>query len=274
MKGTTFQIPKEKAALNPSSIMGDQEGIYFTFMSDMGAIASLLPAPLEPAMPLVSGYIVEIRKPAFSEAYMEAMLGVYVKMGDTVGMYPVTFLLSGAGAEMATYLGREQLGLPKKVCDAKGGIYLTKEGDRIRGIVERKGVRLMDVSMELGAYNNPMTGDVYSHPEPGKKTGGTSFYFKPCLEPDGNGRVRYASVDLLTNDAEYTYYAWTPGKVSIRLKSSEYDAWGQLPVLENLGGGYTNNDLEMKEVYLAEKLSADDAMPYLLSMRFDKEALL
>lgn len=274
MKRTTFQLPKELSKLNPSALMGDQEGIYFTFMSDMPTIAGLVPAPLEPAMPMVSGYIVEIRKPAFSDPYMEAMLGVYVRMGDTVGMYPVSFLLSGEGAEMATYLGREKTGLPKKICDAQGGIYLTKEDNKIRGIVERKGVRLMDVSMELGEYNNPMTGNIYFDPEPGKKTGGTSFYFKPSMEPDETGNVKFSQVELLTNVAEYTYHSWIPGKVSIRLNSSEYDAWGQLPVLENMGGGYANNDLEMKEIYVAAKLDAEDTMPYLLSSRFDKKALL
>jgi acetoacetate decarboxylase len=248
--------------------------MYFTFMSDMGTIARILPPPLEPAMPLVSGYIVEIKRPAFSAPYMEAMLGVYVKFNDTVGMYPVSFLLSGEGAEMATYLGREKTGLPKKLCEHKDCIRLEKEGDAIRGIVERKGVRLMDVSMKLGAYNNPMTGGIYSDPEPGKKTGGTSFYYKTSMEPDENGVMHFDNIELLSNEAEYTYESWMPGKVSIRLTSSEQDAWGQFPVLENLGGGYAKNDLLMKGLFVAARPKAEDVMPYLLSTRFDRQALI
>jgi acetoacetate decarboxylase len=270
----TFQIPKEQAKLNPSALMGGQEGIYFTFMSDMGAIASIVPPPLEPAMPLVSGYVVEINKPSFSEPYREAMLGVYVKYKDTVGMYPVSFLLSGEGAEMATYLGREKTGLPKKLCANTDDIQLIREGDSIRGIVERKGVRLVDVSMKLGEYNNPMTGGIYSDPEPGKKTGGTSFYFKTPIEPDENGIAGFTNVSLISNEAEYTYQSWTPGKVSIRLWSSPQDAWGQLPVLENMGGGYAKNDLEMKELYVVAKPDPEVVMPYLLTARFDKKALV
>jgi hypothetical protein len=269
----TFNLPKEQAKLNPSALMGGQEGIYFTFMSDMGTIASILPPPLEPAMPLVSGYIVEIKKPAFSEPYMEAMLGVYVKFGDTVGMYPVSFLLSGEGAEMATYLGREKTGLPKKICDNKECIRLERNGDSIRGIVERKGVRLMDVSMKLGEYNNPMVGNIYSNPEAGKHTGGTSFYYKTSLEPDEKGIMHFANIELLSNEAEYTYYSWTPGKVSIRLQSSSEDAWGQFPVLENMGGGFANNDLEMKGLFVVARPDADEVMPYLMTSRFDKKAL-
>ena len=55
MKKAAFQLPKEQAKLISSALMGGQYGIYFTFMSDMGTVASLVPPPLEPAMPLVSG---------------------------------------------------------------------------------------------------------------------------------------------------------------------------------------------------------------------------
>jgi hypothetical protein len=269
----TFQLPQEAAKLNPSAIMGDQEGIYFTFMSDMGTIASIVPEPMEPAMPLVSGYIVEIRKPAFAKPYREAMLGVYVKVGDTVGMYPVSFLLSGEGAEMATYLGREKTGLPKKMCANLDDIRLERDGDSIRGIVERKGVRLMDVSMKLGEYNNPSVGNIYSNPEPGKHTGGTSFYYHTTLLPDEEGNAYFANTRLFSNEAEYTYHAWTPGKVSIRLWSSEEDAWGQFPVLENMGGGFANCDLEMKGLFVVAEPEPDIVIPKLLSARFDKSAL-
>ena len=274
MEKAKFQLPKGLAKLNPSALMGGQDGIYFTFMSDMGTIASLVPPPLEPAMPMVSGYIVNINKPAFSKPYREAMLGVYVRYGDTMGMYPVSFLLSGPGAEMATYLGREKTGLPKKICDFLNDIRIERDGDRIRGIVERHGVRLMDVSVKLGEYNNPMTGDIYSHPEPGKKTGGTSFYFLTGMEPDEQGQAVFNRVNLISNVAEYTYSAWTPGKVSIRLNSSKDDAWGQLPVLQNMGGGYAENDLEMKEMFVVARPDVETVIPYLMSARFDTEALI
>ena len=48
-------LKPEEALLEPTAIMGDEEGIYFTFMSDLGVISSVLPEPLEPAFPLVSG---------------------------------------------------------------------------------------------------------------------------------------------------------------------------------------------------------------------------
>lgn len=269
MKKAKFQLPKEEAKLISSALMGGQDGIYFTFMSDIGTIALLVPPPLEPAMPLVSGYIVNINKPAFSKPYREAMLGVYVRYKDTMGMYPVSFLLSGPGAEMATYLGREKVGLSKKICDSLDDIRIERDGDRIRGIVERHGVRLMDVSMKLGEYNNPMTGDIYSHPEPGKHTGGTSFYILTGMEPNEAGQAVFNRANLISNVAEYTYRAWTPGKVSIRLQSSQDDPWGELPVLQNMGGAYAENDLEMKEMFVEERLDVETVIPYLMTARFD-----
>jgi hypothetical protein len=267
-------LKPEEALLEPTAIMGDEEGIYFTFMSDLGVISSVLPEPLEPAFPLVSGYIVEIKKPSFGEYYREAMLGVYVNVNGTIGMYPLTFLLSGPGAEMATYLGREKTGLPKKLCENLEDISIERNGDVLRGTVRRKGSLLMDVSLKLGEYNDPAAGDIYNHPEPGKVTGGTSFYFHTILEPDETGTVAYRKVNLFSNEAQYTYKSWQKGKVSIRLYSSENDAWGTFPVFANMGGALSVNDLEMKELYVIANPDPQKTMPKLMSTRFDKVALV
>ena len=273
-KKAVFNLTKEEAQFETSSVMGDEKGIYFTFMSDMAKIAEVLPPPLEPAFPLVSGYIVYIDKPGFTTAYREAMLGVYVKYKGNVGMYPVTFLLSGPGTEMATYPGRERFGLPKKMCEREDCIRIERNGDIVRGIVERKGVRLLDVSLKIGEYNNPGTGPIYSNPEPGKKAGGVSYYLRPVTEPDESGIGRFAYVDLYSNVAEYTYKTWEPGRVTVRLQSSKDDAWGHFPVFENMGGAYSENDLEMKELFLVEKLDPDEVVPKLLTARYDKVCLV
>ena len=80
-------LSAEEARLEPTAVMGNESGIYFTFMSDLAVIADILPEPLEPAFPLVSGYVVKINNPSFGEPYKEAMLGVYVKVNGVVGMY-------------------------------------------------------------------------------------------------------------------------------------------------------------------------------------------
>ena len=267
-------LSDEEARLEPTAVMGNESGIYFTFMSDLAVIADILPEPLEPAFPLVSGYVVEINNPSFGEPYKEAMLGVYVKVNGVVGMYPVSFLLSGPGAEMATYLGREKTGLSKKICDKEDDIKLEQKGDVLRGTVKRKGELLLDVSLKLGEYNDPSVGNIYNNPAPEKKCGGTSFYFHTFLEPDENGKATYKKVNLISNEAEYTYKEWKPGKVSVRLYSSLNDPWGIFPVFANMGGAYSENDLEMKDLFIIGNPSPEKVMPKLMSVRFDKAALV
>lgn len=268
MRKTSMVLPKENAVMNPVSIMGDEKGIYFTFMSDLAVIAQMLPAPLEPAFPMVSGYVVEISNPAFAKPYREAMIGVYVNYKGTIGMYPAAFLLSGSGAEMATLGGRERFGLPKKMCESDDCIQIERDGDRARATVSRRGVTLLDVSIKLGKYNNPTTGGVYSDPEAGKVAGGMSFYTQPVMEPDGSGFDVFKQINLYTNVAEYTYRTWEPGEVTVRLQSSEDDAWGYFPVIENMGGAFSENDIEMKNLQLAEVLPADEIRKLLVT-RYD-----
>ena len=202
----------EEALLNPVSVMGGMEGIYFTFRSDLGAIADAVPRPLEVAFPFVSGYIVNINKPAFTLPYREAMLGVYVKHGDRIGLYPVSFLLSGPGAEMATLPGREKYGLPKKMCEREEDICITKEEGRVRAIARRHGIILADVSVKLdGEYNNPVAAACYEGAEDGGQSRGLSYYMHPLMEPDEDGMPAFSKVNVYSNIAE-TRYPSTPAR--------------------------------------------------------------
>lgn len=273
-KKAVLHMSPEKAKLDPVALMGDITGINFIYQTDFGAIANMLPSTLEPAFPFVSGYVYEINKPSIAEHYREAMLGVYVKYQGNIGMYPFAFLLSGPGAEMATYTGHYNCGLAKKMCGSEDCIKIERDGDVLRGTVDRKGVRLLDVSLKLGEYNDPITGNIYGNPGPGSVTGGTSYYFWTCVEPDSNGAVNFTKVHMLSNVAQYTYRVWKPGKVTVRTQSSIDDPWGELPVLGNMGGSYSEHDLEMKEIYYVASLDPAEAMPKLISTRFDHTALV
>ena len=274
-KKAKFQLPAEEAALNPVSVMGDEKGVYFTYRSDIQTIANIVPKPLEVAFPLVSGYIVSIDKPAFTLPYREAMLGVYVKYGQQIGMYPISFLLSGPGAEMATLPGREKFGLPKKMCETEDDIRVIREGNAVRATAKRHGVTLADVSVKLdGSYNNPGAAVCYEGAADGGSSGGTSFYMHPLMEPDETGVPAVSRVNIYSNVAEYSYRSWGPGKVTVRLYSSADDAWGQLPVLENMGGAYSENDLEMKKLVKVGEADPRLAVPKLLTARFDRLGLI
>lgn len=272
MEKAKILLSPERAGMNLSAVMGDESGIYFTFQSDLAAIAATLPAPLEPAFPLVSGYVVEIKKPAFCPRYREAMLGVYANYKGTIGMFPVAFLLSGPGAEMATLGGRERYGLPKKLCANEDDISIVREEGRARATARRGDVTLLDVSIKFGSYNDQMCANVYSGNAAGAKAGGTAFYAQPIIGPGDSGLVEFKGVNLYANETEYTYRTWDAGEVTVRLQSSEDDAWGDFPVFANLGGAWSDNDIEMKALRQIETLDAS-AMPKLLSTRYDRMSL-
>lgn len=274
-KKATYHLTAEEALLNPVSVMGGMEGIYFTFRSDLGSIANAVPRPLEVAFPFVSGYIVNINKPAFTLPYREAMLGVYVKLGNRIGLYPVSFLLSGPGAEMATLPGREKYGLPKKMCEREEDICITKEDGTVRAIARRHGIILADVSVKLdGEYNNPGTAACYDGAKGGGQSSGMSYYMHPLMEPDSDGKPVFTKINVYSNIAETRYKTWKPGKVTVRLYSSADDAWGQMPVLENMGGAWSQNALEMKELVKVAEADPACAVPKLLTARFDRLGLI
>lgn len=60
----------------------------------------------------------------------------------------------------------------------------------------------------------------------------------------------------------------------MRLQSSTDDPWGQLPVLENMGGAYSDNDLEMKALVKVAEADPKQAIPKLLTSRFDRLGLI
>lgn len=146
---------------------------------------------------------------------------------------------------------------------------------RVRATATRHGVTLADVSVKLdGAYNNQAATACYQGAEDGGKSGGMSFYMHPLMEPDAEGLPTFARVNVYSNVAEYSYRIWTPGKVTVRLQSSTDDPWGQLPVLENMGGAYSENDLEMKALVKVAEADPKQAIPKLLTSRFDRLGLI
>lgn len=271
-------MPENKAVFNrPARLAGglnDQLGIYFAYRSNMAAIKEAIPYPLDVASPIVTGYIIDIRKPGFAKPFHEAMLQVTASYKGKIGTLPIALALSGPGAEMATYGGRELSNLPKKICEREDCVKVVKEGNVVRGTVERHGTVLLDVSMELGDYNNPMAAGIWHFPESGKSVEQNSFSVQTPLELDEetgllmNKHAYYHYMELM-----YHHYMWQPGKVTVRVQSSEDDPWGELPVFENIGGGYSNNDMFGNPnggppVLMAVE-DAKIALPKLMTTRYD-----
>lgn len=252
--------------------MKNQEGIYLAYLTEPAAIARILPPPLKPfSVPVVTLSVCHVKEPTFADDYYEAILGVYCTYGKTLGLYPIGLVLGGPGAEMAVQCGRDNGSIPKKL---GAEFVIRRNGNSVTAQVTRRGTQLVDIAMELGEYNNAMTGMLYQFPESGKKTYGGGFYFHLDREPDENGVSHFQNGALLQNLCEYHYHSWEPGFVKLALKSSIDDPWAELPIHTIVGGAYSCNDLMVHKLNLAEKLDADEIVPYLLTGRYDRTAFM
>ncbi len=272
-KATSFLTPKEDLEnFGKLSLMDNQEGLYLCFLTDPAVIARLLPPPLKPfSMPVVTLSIAHIHNPSFADDYYEAILGVYAMYGKELGLYPLSLVLGGPGAEMAVQLGRDNGSIPKKM----GAEFVIRQtGNTVMASVTRRGVQLIEAKLELGETNSPLTGAMYQFPEAGKQTYGGGFYFHFDREPDKEGVSHFTNGALLQNLCEYTYKSWEPGFASLKLHSSIDDPWGEVPINTIVGGAYSVNSLLVHKLNLVENLNAEDIVPYLMAGRYDRTAFM
>ena len=264
--------PDDMPNFGKISLMKNQEGVYLAYLTDPAAIARILPPPLKPfSVPVVTVSVCHVKEPTFADDYYEAILGVYCTYGKQLGLYPIGLVLGGPGAEMAVQCGRDNGSIPKKLGSE---FVIRRNGEHITAQVCRRGTELVNIDLEVGEYNNAMTGMLYQFPEAGKKTYGGGFYFHLDREPDTEGKSHFQNGALLQNLCEYNYHSWEPGFASVELKSSIDDPWGELPIRTVIGGAYSSNDLMVHKLNLCEEIDADILAPYLLTARYDRTAFM
>ena len=264
--------PDEMPNFGKISLMKNQEGVYLAYLTDPAAIARILPPPLKPfSVPVVTVSVCHVKEPTFADDYYEAILGVYCTYEKQLGLYPIGLVLGGPGAEMAVQCGRDNGSIPKKLGSE---FVIRRNGEHVTAQVCRRGTELVNIDLEVGEYNNAMTGMLYQFPEAGKKTYGGGFYFHLDREPDKEGKSHFQNGALLQNLCEYKYHSWEPGFASVELKSSIDDPWGELPIRTVIGGAYSSNDLMVHKLNLCEEIDADILAPYLLTARYDRTAFM
>lgn len=272
-KMTTFRTSVEELPnFGKVSLMDEQEGLYMAYLTDPAAIARILPPPLKPfMMPVVTLSVCHIHKPTFADDYYEAILGVYAMYGKTLGLYPISLVLGGPGAEMAVQCGRDNGSIPKKLGTE---FVMRRNGNVVTAGVTRRGTQLVDLKLELGQYNSPLTHALYQAPAPGKQVFGGGFYFHFDREPDENGVSHFMNGALLQNLCEYHYKTWEPGFANLTLKSSLDDPWAELPINTIVGGAYSQNSLLVHKLNMVKPLDAEEIVPYLLTARYDRTAFM
>ncbi|MCL2704559.1 MAG: acetoacetate decarboxylase family protein [Defluviitaleaceae bacterium] len=270
MKSSYF-VPEEKMRnMLKEGAMNSMDGICLFGVTDPG-VKRLLPPPLEltdPANPLFYLYIVNIREPSFAPWYLEGGIGVMAKYGDKTGVYFFNLMLSGPGALMGAFTGREGSGLPKKLCER---ILVERTGNYGRCYMERNGVRLVDVELEIGSYNDPgfSNGAENSADVPGGLLSeGGCLLHKYRL--DGGGAK---DMELIFYDSPSRYYSWEPAAATVKLASSIDDPYGEIPLVSVLGAAWYVSDnwvRGMSTLYRYPQDKTGEAMRYLFTGRYDQ----
>ncbi|WKY47826.1 acetoacetate decarboxylase family protein [Eubacteriaceae bacterium ES3] len=248
----------------------EQEGVYFAYATDPEALRKVVPPQLNIAAPVVIGYIVNIEKPNFGERYMEFALGVPAVHGETVGLYAFSLLLEGPGAFDGTTLGREFDGIPKKYADE---ISFKKEGNTVVGKVVRKGVTLIDLKLELGAYDDPSVGAFFA-PE-GATYPSNSFFITYNTIQTEAGHCEFSDGKINNLIMETKNNEWKPASLEIKVSSSNDDPFAELPVLAPLGGAYMKHDEVIMQAFKTiEEVDALEIAQYQFASRHDQSHLI
>ena len=247
--------------------MDNCEGLFCAWQTDMEAIQRALPSPLMAFMPVVEMYSVNVYNPNFSTPYREAALIIPCLYNGQIGLYPVSFMLTGT--DNAVFVGRDQLGMPKKHADS---INLFRHGDHIHTDITRLGSKIFDLDMEIGSYNNEMVEQLFGdQSNPPTVVDGLDYFFKFDIGQDPNAKIFVNNVRLLSYHGNMTYRAWeTASMTKCELEESDSDPWAMFPVVEMMGGAWTTLDIGLLGTLKEDPVEADDALiGKLLSGKYD-----
>lgn len=268
MKGTFLTSKEDVKKFFEVSQMNNQEGIYVCWSTNPATVQRILPPPLEMVGPVVFAYIINIQEPTFCCRYTEGAMAIPAVCNGVSGLYWINFMLSGPGALMGTFGGREVAGIPKKIADE---IRVERKGNYAHAYVERHGIRIIDVEMDInGQYNNEAAKGVFGEPAPGLEVLLQGLFYKFDVNKDKEGKIHFSDGRLTSLVFDTVYTGWEKGTAKVTLKDSIEDPWAELEVIEVLGAGYCHNNIDLAKGEVITEVDIDEVMPYLMSGRFDK----
>lgn len=217
------------------------------FEADADVTASLLAPPLEQAAtPGGLIFIAEYPDTNMGPGYREAALFLRCAFRGEQGSYCLSMPIDD---ETRMVNGRDIFGLPKKMAS----IGMERSGDRVSAWVERKGVRFVEIDVELNE-ELPMV-----------PPAGPSFVFKASpridLQPGFDGPVLLCSqvtdVELIEGEM---------GQGTVALHSSPHDPWAVLGDLDvSLAFAMVSNNTMQPGEVLAE-VDAHAFLPHYFKM--------
>jgi acetoacetate decarboxylase len=227
----------------------DAEMLWVLFRTDPEVVRQIVPEPLKPsAEPYATAFVARYPKTNFGSVYNEAALFVTADYGEEMGGYCLAMPVTD---DMALIGGRETFGFPKKLADQ---ISLEKTENGVRGSCVRRGVELMNLSMtfeeEVEAEKAIQMLNALTGQEPGEGWKTISYNFKFFQSPRLTGfDYKPRLVKQVTTLKPSSKIKLSSG-FNLKLKSSDTDPLGEIPVKEPLMGlyGIFNNTMHPGEV--------------------------
>ena len=234
--------------------MDNCEGIFASWITDPAAIQAALPAPLKMMVPVVTSYSLLVHDANFSTPYREAALIIPALYEGVPGLYPISLLIDGS--DNACFVGRDQLGMPKK----HAAINLHRNGDTAHTDITRLGAKLLDLDIEVGEYNDPATAaQIFG--DTSKPMDGLQYFFKYEMGQDDKARIYVDNVRLLSYRGVMTFATWEPAALkSATLEPSDSDPWAMFPVAKPVGAGYTKMTIDLLGTQKETPLEATDEL--------------
>ena len=217
------------------------------FLSTRDAVRTLLPPGLEPAdEPLMAASVGRFRSNCVGD-FEGGAISIAARHGKLEAYYVLAMWMS---TDRAVVFGRELFGEPKK----QAHFGLARSGASALGIVERDGVRLLQIQANL-------TQDLGAGQEES-----ATFNIKALPASDGNGLEADA---VLTHAAfENNLTSRLAGTAELTLKGTPFDPLDEIPVAEVRRAVYVEGELSSRARSIAT-IPAKAFLPYALGRMDD-----
>jgi len=209
-----------------------------------GRVARLLPPPLMPAEASTGLiFIAEYPVTNLGPGYREAALFITCTYQGEQGSYCLSMPIESE--ESRLYNGRDIFGFPKKLAR----IHLEKEGQRVHGWVERKGITFVEIEANL-------TGSLPELPRMG-----ANFLFKGSpridLQPGFDGPVL-----LCRHQTDIEMKTLEIGTADLTFRMSDADPWAELGNPTVAMAFYLVSDNTMLPGSVLTEVDGDTYLPY------------
>lgn len=236
---TPDEIARIQAALRHPRFVRARK-VTVDFLTEPETIERLLPPGFEPVdQPLITVMVGHYGSNCVGD-FAGGSIYLHSRYGDAEGTYALQMWMD---TDHATLFGRDLYGEPKKI--ARAGVDL--DGDRVTAFIERGGVRLVDLAVELRNEHAP------------SKVVRNALNVKARPAAGRDGLEEDAIVTCAENVDDRRLHRDGPAKLT--LTGTELDPVDELPVVEVLRGTYVEGEASAT-LRVVGTIPADDFLPY------------